>query len=99
MKIIGYITVTILLLAIMMPLNGYMISVLWDWFIIPLFKLPSLSVPQAIGLAIMVSVLTRQIDNTKSEKSYEERIVESVFTGLTKVCLYLSLGFVVKGFL
>ena len=36
--------------------RGYVLSVLWAWFIVPLFGLPALSIPLAIGLMVIVSM-------------------------------------------
>ena len=38
--------------------RGYVLSVLWAWFIVPTFGAPELSIPFAIGLALVVGFLT-----------------------------------------
>lgn len=38
--------------------RGWVFSVLWAWFAVPVFGLPVISVPAAIGLAAIVSMLT-----------------------------------------
>lgn len=38
--------------------RGYVLSILWAWFIVPTFGLPALSIPFAIGLALVVGFLT-----------------------------------------
>ena len=40
--------------------SGYTITVLWEWFVIPLFDLPALTIPQALGLATVVTYFTKQ---------------------------------------
>lgn len=40
-----------------MLLNGYAFSVLWGWFIVPVFGVPALSVMQAVGIATLISML------------------------------------------
>ena len=37
--------------------KGYVLSVLWSWFVMPTFALPTLSVPLAIGLTMVVAVV------------------------------------------
>jgi hypothetical protein len=50
-------------------LNGWVLSVLWGWFVVPTFSLAPLSVPQAIGLALITTALTYHIDtDTKTER-------------------------------
>ncbi len=38
--------------------NGYVLMVLWGWFIVPTFHLPVLTITTAIGLAMVVSYVT-----------------------------------------
>jgi hypothetical protein len=78
-------------------MNGWVLSILWGWFVLPLFGLPSLSIPKAIGLALVVGVLTKQ--DTQSESSNKETsnpimalIARAVFAPL----FVLLIGWVVK---
>lgn len=38
-------------------LSGYVLSVLWGWFIVPTFGLPLLTIPVAIGVMLVVAYL------------------------------------------
>ena len=44
--------------AALIVYRGWVFSVLWGWFAVPVFALPSISIPAAIGLAAIVSMLT-----------------------------------------
>lgn len=44
-------------IALAVIIRGYVLSVLWEWFIAPTFGLPVLSVPLAIALAMVVAML------------------------------------------
>lgn len=33
--------------------NGFVLKVLWGWFMVPTFGLPTLNIPQALGIAIV----------------------------------------------
>ena len=49
--------------------NGYALSVLWGWFVVPTFSAPALGVVPAIGIAMVVSHLTlHQTHDCKKEK-------------------------------
>ena len=37
------------------PINGYVIAVLWGWFIIPIFNVRAIGITEAVGLSIFVS--------------------------------------------
>jgi hypothetical protein len=54
------------LLAVTAIWRGYVLSILWGWFAVPAFGLPTLSIPLAIGLALIVGYLTA--DSTLERK-------------------------------
>lgn len=41
-------------------IEGFLLSILWKWFIVPVFHILPLSVPQAIGLLLTVTLITNQ---------------------------------------
>jgi len=43
-------------IAAICVVNGWAISILWGWFLVPL-GIPAISVPQAIGIAILTAML------------------------------------------
>lgn len=61
----------ILLLVLSAIINGFVLSILWSWFIVPLFGLPTLTIPQAIGISMIVSYLTRHSVLSGNEKQRE----------------------------
>jgi len=52
--------------------GGYVLSIMWGWFVVPLFNLPPLSVPYAIGIILVVSFLRQP--NYKSSPDKEKAI-------------------------
>jgi hypothetical protein len=38
---------------------AYVLSILWGWFAVPLFGLRALSVPEALGVALIVGAMAR----------------------------------------
>jgi hypothetical protein len=75
-------------------LNGYAISVLWGWFIVTTFGLVALSVPQAIGMSLMVSYLTHH-SLQKDEHSTGEKIAIAIL----KPILALGFGWIITLFM
>ena len=51
--------------------NGLVISMLWGWFIVPVFHLPALPLIGAIGLALVVRVII-QPDYTATMEKYKD---------------------------
>lgn len=60
--------IVVLLLPIVITLNGFILTLLWSWFIVPQFSLPYLSIPMALGLATILSMLTHQTTDSSHNK-------------------------------
>jgi hypothetical protein len=75
-------------------LSGIALKFLWKWFIVATFSLPALSMPQAIGLSIVMAILTAQ-----HIPRNEEEIIELYLWQLTYPIVALGIGFVVSLFL
>jgi hypothetical protein len=54
--------IAILLILTIGPiiLDGYVFSVLWGWFIVPIFQLPELTLAVAVGIMMMIKCFTYQ---------------------------------------
>ena len=52
-------------------LNGYVLSVLWGWFMVPTFGLPDLSVAAAVGISLIVRYLTDQHKSSEPKNEGE----------------------------
>lgn len=96
MTILLAILLTIGLIAASSILNGWVLSILWGWFLVPIFGLPPLSIPQAIGVYLVVGFLTKQMDTTKDE--YLDRSKMIVATFLWPAVAWV-IGAIVKGFM
>ena len=81
--------------------EGFALSVLWRWFVASTFGLPVLSMPQAIGLMLVISVATsRYIDNDQANrKDATDVLVEGLFYPIGLSAITLCIGVVVKAFL
>lgn len=81
-------------------LRGYALSILWGWFVVPVFGLPRLSVLQAIGIAMVVGFLTHQTDEYKdNDKSTKERMIEAVILAILTPLFALFFGYIVHSFM
>jgi hypothetical protein len=49
--------------------RGYVLSILWVWFIVRAFDAPPLSIPLAIGVSLIASFLTHQWTTEKRKTS------------------------------
>lgn len=84
MKIIGYLTTFIVTAVFGTLWSGYVLSVLWEWFLVKPFGAPALSIATAIGLSLIVSYMTAQrLPETSVEKE------KSLALKMTETCLYV----------
>jgi hypothetical protein len=51
-------------------LRGWALSILWGWFVVPVFGLPPLSIPQAIGIAVTFSLIAHQYVPSKDKETW-----------------------------
>lgn len=100
LAIFGFIPALFLVLGISSILNGWVLSILWGWFISPVFGIPAITVGQAIGLAMVVSYLTYQHTENNASKKDEKT---SYYVGLIVALLLrplvtLGIGYIVHLF-
>lgn len=75
-------------------LKGLVLSILWGWFAVPVFNAPSISVPQAIGIALVSHLLTHQYVPSKDSDGWQS--LTFLFLG---PLFSLLIGWIVKGFM
>lgn len=96
MKIIWYITSFVVVVFLASIWSGYALSILWGWFIVSAFHLPVLSIPEAIGVAMIVNYMTYHGTPTDKEKSFADQIIGGVAMGIARPALALFSGWIVK---
>lgn len=76
--------------------GGLTLSVLWGWFVVPVFGLPALGVAQAYGLALVV----RAVRGGNLDKSPDDQfgvvMVKAIVTPPLACALLLGVGWVAK---
>ena len=75
-------------------LDGWVFSLLWRWFIVRVFRVPALSIPEAIGIIFLVTWLTHQ-SKGKDDRELSERITLMV----AEPFMVLGIGAIVRLFL
>ena len=101
MEILGCFGSIVILLAAVI-LNGWALSVMWGWFIIPVFNAPPLDIAPAIGLAMVVSFLTarrKTESRTKGEKGKWENLLTELAIAVLYPLMALAFGYVVQLFM
>lgn len=72
--------------------NGWVLTMMWAWFVVPTFGLPVLSVVPAVGLALIVSMLTYQIPVAPDGIEPLDRMIRSFIISLLASTLFLISG-------
>lgn len=78
-------------------LRGWVLSILWGWFMVPVFGLPHLSVVQAIGVAMVVGFLCHE--NTDTKKNEEKGFAWSLSMVAVIPLLSLFIGWIIHSFM
>lgn len=79
--------------------RGWVLSILWSWFITPVFHAPKLSVAAAAGLSSIVSLLTTNYGEAQDEemkkKPFWQKMLFSIFISV----FMLGVGWVINLFM
>lgn len=67
--VITGVTIGLVVILLITIWQGFVISRLWQWFIVPLFEVKGLSIPQAIGLALFAGMFTNESSSGKDDES------------------------------
>ncbi len=94
--VLGLVVAGVLLAALSAVVNGWVLSILWGWFMVPTFGLPALSIPAAIGVALVVHYLTSEFNDAKDP---ERKWYVPLIYALTKPLCALLVGAIVHSFL
>lgn len=87
------------LLSMSALLNGWVLSYLWLWFIVPL-GVPALQLGHAIGVSCLISFATYQeLEGCAKEKTeYAERVGEILGTFVVRPLSVFAFGWVLQNF-
>lgn len=91
----AFVKVVLWLIALVVSVlfNGYALTILWRWFVVPTFGLVQLSIPAAIGFSLTVSYLTTRSSELKSD---DDDIAAAFIRALLLPTLVLAFGYIVQ---
>lgn len=102
MGCIGVIFTIVFVLVVGTIGNGWALSVLWGWFVVSIFDLPALTLVQALGIGLIVSFFTNDLqkeDNAGKDLNYAEKLVYTCIMVILKPLIYISLGWIYLQFM
>lgn len=97
---IGLTVAMVVLVLVSCAVSGFVGSVLWNWFAVPLLGAPSMSIPGAIGLALVVSAFVPRSSSNDNDKNKSwEHITARVIAAVMTPLFALLIGWIVKGWI
>ena len=86
-------------IAIAVVLDGFVLSCLWAWFVVPYFGVKALSVPFAIGLMLVVRKIWPHRDPPTTDTRTKSEKWTAALTPLVNTLWVLLIGWVTRMFL
>lgn len=100
---IGFILLFVLVMVTGTIWEGFVLTKLWKWFMVPVFGLPVLSIVQAIGVSIVISMTakasTYNLAREKDKKSPYERVIDMLVVTYIVPAMFLAMGWIVQMFM
>lgn len=85
---------TLLTITLLAVIRGFVLSVLWDWFMVPL-GVAEIGIAWAIGLSLIVGFFTSHLYSGENKKDAGEIVVGGIFNSL----FALFLGWIIHLFM
>lgn len=76
--------------------TGLALSVLWGWFIVPVFGLPVLSIAQAYGIALVVACVASKSSPEKEQGGFGAVLGNAFIRPPVVAAFVLLVGYIVK---
>lgn len=74
-------------------IKGWVLTVMWKWFVIPVFDLPPIKLVYSIGIAMIMGFLTKTVNTAKTESDNK-----LVALSLLRPFIVLGLGYIIHLF-
>jgi hypothetical protein len=79
--------------------QGYVLSVMWNWFVSPTFDIPNLKIAAALGMAAIFSFMSPTANCAKEDANNDSigaTVLKSVLRAFGKPAMFLLFGWIVK---
>jgi hypothetical protein len=91
--VVGAAVVIVLVIAMLTVLRAFVLCKLWTWFIVPFFHLPELTIPFAIGIALVAGMFYSHLPPDDDKK------VQFWTVAFTGPLIILFVGWIVQMFI
>ena len=91
---------TVVLAMIISPIiNGFVITKLWLWFVVPTFEANPLRVVEAIGLMFLINYIKAKRDNEADKDKFWEQFATNIIFMFLMAGFALLSGWIVQMFM
>ena len=91
---------TVVLAMIISPIiNGFVITKLWLWFVVPTFEANPLRVVEAIGLMFLINYIKAKRDNEADKDKFWEQFATNIIFMFLMAGFTLLSGWIVQMFM
>lgn len=73
---------------------GCVLHIIWAWFAAPIFNLPALGVAQAMGVALVVGLITKPVEKPKGDEILKAIVAVFFRPALVLLAAWITLQFV-----
>lgn len=80
-------------------LNGYTLSKLWLWFIVPLFKVQELPIVYAVGINMLINFVFAKRDKKSEDKEFLTEFKKDIAFTITYNIIALIFGYAITLFI
>lgn len=90
---LGFVGVSVLL----MLWGGFVLSLLWNWYVVPILNLPPVTALQAIALTLVVGMFKGTAHDPELEKGGLDVVVRRMLSGFFYSLILLLVGWALRG--
>ena len=77
-------------------INGYTISAMWEWFVVPVFGVSTITILESIGLGMLIMFVCRNLPKQPKDDTTKDKINHFTMP-IIRPLATLFAGWIVKG--
>lgn len=92
------VSLVVLVTVVLIVINGFIVMNLWNWFMVDL-GLPVISIGTAMGVALLVGVLTHQSAHSEDTRSQKDKAYGALYDSLLYPAIMFLLGYIIQAWI
>jgi len=94
-----YIASLVLVVPIGVLMQGAVLAIAWDWFVVSTFEITTITIPQAMGISIVGSMIAGASPGSGSDKDGAEVFLEGLMKATVIPLFYLTVAWIILQFM